>query len=694
MKNVPSGVYIKVKMSLKEALLLQDNELTALNGGGSISDMSSCLQVLDLHNNLLEKLPDEIGSLKQLKVLHLNNNKLKKIPDSFGNLQLLQTLNLSHNSLKDLPETLSNLTRLKTFDITHNPKLKKLPKSLAHCHAIEKLLVTDGNGVQYPSNDVCQKGTTAIMQFLSKECDIEYISPSNYKPPELRDKGTNGTNGEGFDADDHYERLIRGSLKQLEKQKEDKLKEMILLEKERDEAQAKEAKLAVSMQEDKKKLLDDLTKENAKIEAAVKDLQKLKDQEKAELLSNLHGAEDRADALIQDLISSTKVSKSPQEILREMEAERKQMEEQFTIRAGEADKLREQDVLRAMQSVMAEEMRREQMRREYEVEKKGVINSAMMLDNENDKAIDDVLQSKGKHQAELINGLLEDEKYQREAFKTMFLAQDARNKEISSQVESIQQELASLTMVEMTKTNLKVEFENEVMKEKREQLTAILVQLMDQKKERQEELTARVKEMEESKSEEHDNYWLIQYQKLLDNKPKGLIEAESKIEPALKDLLTKSGAEDYIPVFATRNVTLKQLSFMNDKELSEMGMHNLYLRQKLLASVEQYASMQEQLAARYTQTNGNSGAYPSAPPQENIPSAPPAASTASSAPSAPPIETFQSTECCVCMERKCDIIFLPCGHVCCCILCENNNGNPLQNCPLCRTDISQKVRLS
>ena len=83
-----------------------------------------------------------------------------------------------------------------------------------------------------------------------------------------------------------------------------------------------------------------------------------------------------------------------------------------------------------------------------------------------------------------------------------------------------------------------------------------------------------------------------------------------------------------------------------------MGMHNLYLRQKLLASVEQYASMQEQLAARYTQTNGNSGAHPSAPPQENIPSAPPAASMASSAPSAPPIETFQSTECCVCMERK------------------------------------------
>ena len=67
------------------------------------------------------------------------------------------------------------------------------------------------------------------------------------------------------------------------------MKDMILLEKEREETQAKEALLAVSMQEDKKKLLDDLAKENAKIDAAVKDLQKLKDQEKSELLSSLHG---------------------------------------------------------------------------------------------------------------------------------------------------------------------------------------------------------------------------------------------------------------------------------------------------------------------------------------------------------------------------------------------------------------------
>ena len=94
-----------------------------------------------------------------------------------------------------------------------------------------------------------------------------------------------------------------------------------------------------------------------------------------------------------------------------------------------------------------------------------------------------------------------------------------------------------------------------------------------------------------------------------------------------------------------------------------MGMHNLYLRQKMIVALEQYASMQEQLAARYGQTNGVVGAHPSAPPQENIPSAPPAsiASAPSSAPSAPPIETFQSTECCVCMERKVRAKFIHVG---------------------------------
>ena len=87
-------------------------------------------------------------------------------------------------------------------------------------------------------------------------------------------------------------------------------------------------------------------------------------------------------------------------------------------------------------------------------------------------------------------------------------------------MEQIQSELASLTMVEMTKKDLKVEFERDVMAEKRETLTKMLMQLMEQKEERAAELHKRMTEMEVNRSEETDNYWLIQYQKLLDMKPK------------------------------------------------------------------------------------------------------------------------------------------------------------------------------
>ena len=78
-------------------------------------------------------------------------------------------------------------------------------------------------------------------------------------------------------------------------------------------------------------------------------------------------------------------------------------------------------------------------------------------DIENDQAIERELASKGQHQKELIGNLLADEKCQRNAFATLFTKQDTRHKEISSQVEQIQSELASLTMVEMTKKDLKVQ---------------------------------------------------------------------------------------------------------------------------------------------------------------------------------------------------------------------------------------------
>lgn len=109
-------------------------------------------------------------------------------------------------------------------------------------------------------------------------------------------------------------------------------------------------------------------------------------------------AENRTDALIDELMRQQRSQIDPQKVLEDMERERKEMEEMFTIKAGEAEKLRENDVLSkyleesfvwwhtlkvafsqlgAMQSVMEEEMKREMLRRQHEQGRKDVINSAL-----------------------------------------------------------------------------------------------------------------------------------------------------------------------------------------------------------------------------------------------------------------------------------------------------------------------------
>ena len=129
------------------------------------------------------------------------------------------------------------------------------------------------------------------------ECDIEYITPADYEPPPLENGCSNGQkNGSRFE-DDPYESIVNSSLKLIEKQKEDKLKEMQMMEKDREEAQAKEAALAAYAQDSKKRLLEDLAKEDAKREEAVKDIQKMKDKEKSDLLSSLHNGKDKKESI-------------------------------------------------------------------------------------------------------------------------------------------------------------------------------------------------------------------------------------------------------------------------------------------------------------------------------------------------------------------------------------------------------------
>jgi len=688
LKNVPAGVFSRCKVLRKEALLLQENDLSSLNGGGSFTDLSE-IQVIDLHKNSLEKLPEDIGHLANLRTLYIQDNKLKQLPNSIGSLKNLQTLNISGNSLKEIPLSISGLVSLKTLDLRNNPKLKRIPKEVAQLRGLDTLLL-DEKHINYPDPEIVSRGTEAIMRFLCSECQMDYVAPSECLPNIIETNGK--ANGVKQAIVDPYEHLIKGHLEAEEKKKEEKKQKAIQLERQMIEAQDREAELKRQSTKQKKLLLDNLAEEENKMEAEMMKFQKLRDEERKLLNDKMNQAEQQSDFLIKELMVSNMRYSDPAKVMEALEADKKQMEAQLTIVNGDAEKLKEKEVLRAMQMMMEEEMQKKATMKLYE-DRQGVIKSALTTTLESDKAVEEVLSSKGKQQTELISKMLEDEKYQREAFQALLLQQDHRATEISDQMAMIQNELAALTMVEMKKKDMKVEFEMQLMVDKRETLTKLLLDLMEKKQQRADDLQKMMKDMETGKEEEQENYWLIQYQKLLDSKPKGLEKAEKNLDTKVKDLLSSCGGDEYLPLFAKKQISMKELLFMEDKDLAELGVSSEYIRKKIKAGVDEYQEMGERMKARFSSIENGETADPSAPPtetDEDVPSAPTLPNSDDDAhPSAPPIETFQSAECVVCMERKCDIIFLPCGHLCACSVCDRD----LTSCPLCRSAIAQRVKI-
>jgi hypothetical protein len=44
--------------------------------------------------------------------------------------------------------------------------------------------------------------------------------------------------------------------------------------------------------------------------------------------------------------------------------------------------------------------------------------------------------------------------------------------------------------------------------------------------------------------------------------------------------------------------------------------------------------------------------------------------------------------CKICMDKEVGVVFLPCGHLCCCVNC----APALKDCPVCRRSIQGTVR--
>ncbi|XP_075295732.1 E3 ubiquitin-protein ligase LRSAM1 isoform X2 [Opisthocomus hoazin] len=657
LSEVPYGAFATCKVLQKKVLIIHTNNLTSLVPKSCSLLSLITVKVLDLHDNQLASLPADIGQLTSLQVLNLERNLIKCLPQSIGDLAQLQMLSVKGNKLKELPATVSGLRSLRTLDISENV-LQELPRVLAHIRTLETLTL-DAASMTYPSPDICSAGTESIQQFLCKECGIAYYPPSQYLLPVLESDG-GGTSVDGVDKAVHKyleeESKWQNRFLDYEKRKEKKMQEKLEFERRLNVGQREHALLVQQINSQKDEILQTVREDQMRLEKGLTKHQRYLEDERQKLLQQLKQAEQGIASRIQKLLEDNQRQKQSSDILKSLENERIRMEQLMAITQEETEHLRRREVASAMQQMLAETYKNKLIQMTYESRRQDLVNQACSSLAEMDQKFQQILAWQQLDQNKAVSQILQQIEMQKAAFEALQVKKDLMHRQIRNQG---------------------------VITEQRQALGYLLQQLLKEKKQREEELQQILLEMEAKSETKQENYWLIQYQRLLNQKPLSLKLQEEGLERQLVNLLIELSAEQYVPVFAHHRVSLQALSTMTASDLEKIGVTEAGLQRAILRRAQEILAVAKTIPEllRTADAEVPVALEPSAPFEE---------APSPMVPTAPVLQWGEKkSECVVCMEQEAQTIFLPCGHVCCCQSCCER----LHACPLCRKDIAQRVRI-
>lgn len=677
--EIPFGAFATCKVLQKKVLIVHTNHLTSLLPKSCNLSSLATIKVLDLHDNQLTALPDDMGQLTALQVLNVERNQLMHLPRSIGNLLQLQTLNVKDNKLKELPDTLGELRSLRTLDISEN-EIQRLPQMLAHVRTLETLSL-DALSMVYPPPEVCGAGTAAVQQFLCKESGLEYYPPSQYLLPVLEQDGAENCQDSPDGPMSRFSREDaewQNRFSDYEKRKEQKMLEKLEFERRLDLGQREHAELLQQSHSHKDEILQTVKQEQTRLEQGLSERQRCLDAERQQLQEQLKQTEQSISSRIQRLLQDNQRQKKSSEILKSLENERIRMEQLMSITQEETENLRQREIASAMQQMLTESCKSRLIQMAYESQRQSLAQQACSSMAEMDKRFQQILSWQQMDQNKAISQILQESVMQKAAFEALQMKKDLMHRQIRNQIRLIETELLQLTQLELKRKSLDTETLQEMVSEQRWALSNLLQQLLKEKQQREEELRGILAELEAKSETKQENYWLIQYQRLLNQKPLSLKLQEEGMERQLVALLVELSAEHYLPIFAHHRISLDMLSRMSPEDLAKVGVSEAGLQHEILRRARDLldvARVQPELKL----------------PTNEVPGVPePSAAPESVRPSAPPAElNMPTSECVVCLEREAQMVFLTCGHVCCCQRC----CQPLRACPLCRQEIAQCLRI-
>ncbi|XP_057333310.1 E3 ubiquitin-protein ligase LRSAM1-like isoform X1 [Microplitis mediator] len=661
LKTIPSGIFTLCKVFRKKELKLNKNKLTSLSGGGLLNNLS-LITLLDISDNEFTNLPSEIYYLSLLEELYMQNNNLKKLPTELTELSNLQILNVANNKLNFLPESIGNLKNLNILDISDN-SVTKLPKSLGEAQKLIEIKL-DNVDLIYPPSYIVEGGAIAIVAYLAQESGINYAARDAFLDAQIK-KLHNNDNERLFKTSDN----LQVALMQLETSKERRQNALLEVEKNIREQQEYELQLQSINKGMKKKLLEDLVEQQTRLESEIERVQQERELNRSRLLSFIYHAEKEADTVIEEFLRNAEAERLAQAELVEME--NKEQLELLSQCHLDQSSCRTRETLLAMEELLGEELLTEKKVEEYTKFRDCNAQSLLTLELRSNDHLASIVENQKQDREELLRQLRKDEVLQKAALAALLERSDTRSWSIVQQVNLIQSQLVVLTNIELERKKLEITQQINDIAEKRIMLSNILVGLLEQQDKRRAELLETINKIElrrDSDTERRGSlFWLMQYQSLMEARPQGLLEG---LEPMLVRHVAIAGALHCLPFLASLPYLLPNV---DHDQLKSIGVNNADDRQAIILAVENY-NAEKKLSAEGT-------ALPAPIDQ-------PCSSSTNSQDR--DISRVDMTECVVCLDSQCEIIFLPCGHLCCCAKCSNA---VLNECPLCRGSIQRKIQV-
>ncbi|XP_056639062.1 E3 ubiquitin-protein ligase LRSAM1-like isoform X1 [Diorhabda sublineata] len=651
-REVPSGIYSLCRVFLKESLNLEHNMLSSLSGGGSLKDLH-LLKVLNLNHNVFTNLPDEIGLLSNLQELSISNNHLKKLCDGFCALKMLRVLDVSHNQLKALPKDLGNLTKLRRCNLSYN-KIKYLPTSIHKWKNIQ-CIELDADEYIYPPANITSEGTYTILQYICDDVGVPFCPNEDEVDADKKELFQIGNQNDS----------LQEKIWELENIKQQKMREYLEIERLNELMMRQELEYANTSKLNRDKLLEVIAKQQNVFDNELSKIHQEKEIERFRLLEQLQEVEHNADIAIKELLA---LSNEPLGQLLEQE----KLEEEKLLSAINRynETLRKDDILAAMQDILAQETVMFQELHQNRLESsKSILEQETKIDNK----LLEVLQNQDDHKAELICKLIIDNDLQKAAVGTLLERGDARSWGLLQQIRLVEAQLAALTKIEIDRKKLQIDEHMIDLCEKRCNLSVLLIDLLEQQKERRSQLISTLQTMEENNKESVEDFWLRQYQRLLDKLPEGLSHAQKNIDPLLAQALLLNGVIHCLPFLAKLTQSNCDTRYITDNDLLKAGVLCGNERRQILDAFNMYEKEKKCFSSC----------------EEICASAPPQSIEEASAPLPDNIKAISASECVICLDVECQIIFVPCGHLCCCCNCSV----PVSECPLCRETIERKITL-